>query len=555
MINDEKNALYLVNKKIPVLSQLLLLFSYSISKNPLFISLFIFPKFIPMLIITSDFTLNTSIEYKNNLILSNFLRKLTLFSFFDNISETYYFIIGLILFIFELPFIINILWYIYIIKKNNGKRKKLVLSLYSKIMFYINSLTYQLILEFLSFSLLIVVRKKLILPEEGLYEKYKNYKLVRDNENISLIILIICHSLCCLSFIFITFYGFFCYIIINCVYKSNKENLNIRHTRNFFIFIWFNVISCSHYYEIFLNQKQRITFKIFINFLILISLFFEFISNIITYEKNNIFSFLIKFILLFLFQSLVLNTFIGISKFKLSKIESISLLIINLIISFILYFFLMYLRNERFLRLSGNYLFVSLEQNKMEKVLESYNYILDELIKIKHNKQKADKLIEIYHYHKKKCINDDCKCKIIDSFPRWNIEKNDEYIKKFILSIGFFMEEILTINELVKNFQHLIFLIDYFNFVKDNQMLSYSLLLTVINKHSKTLTVIEWYELYNILFSFKKFFDKKFIETYHIKIFKTIYDDITERLEFNKNICKYSKTFIELIEIKMNFEN
>ena len=132
---------------------------------------------------------------------------------------------------------------------------------------------------------------------------------------------------------------------------------------------------------------------------------------------------------------------------------------------------------------------------------------------------------------------------------------NDEYIKKFVLSIGFFMEDILTINELVKNFQHLIFLIDYFNFVKDNQMLSYSLLLTVINKHSKTLTVIEWYEFYNILLSFKKYFDKKFIETYHIKIFKTIYDDITERLEFNKNICKYSKTFIELIVIKMNFEN
>ena len=43
---------------------------------------------------------------------------------------------------------------------------------------------------------------------------------------------------------------------------------------------------------------------------------------------------------------------------------------------------------------------------------------------------------------------------------------NDEYIKKFVLSIGFFMEEILTINESVKNFQHLIFLINYFNFVK-----------------------------------------------------------------------------------------
>ena len=33
MLKDEKKALYLVNKNIPVFSQLLLLFSYSISKN------------------------------------------------------------------------------------------------------------------------------------------------------------------------------------------------------------------------------------------------------------------------------------------------------------------------------------------------------------------------------------------------------------------------------------------------------------------------------------------------------------------------------------------
>ena len=158
MFKDEKKALYLVNKNIPVFSQLLLLFSYSISKNPVYVSLFIFPKFIPILIITSNFTLKTSIEYKNNYFLTNQLRKLTLFNFIKNISPTNYFILGLILFIFKFPFIINILWYIYIIKKNNEKRKKIELSKYAKIMFYINSLFYHFILEFLSFTLLFLVK-------------------------------------------------------------------------------------------------------------------------------------------------------------------------------------------------------------------------------------------------------------------------------------------------------------------------------------------------------------------------------------------------------------
>ena len=555
MLKDEKKALYLVNKNIPVFSQILLLFSYSISKNPIYVSLFIFPKFIPLLVITSNFSFKTSNEYKNNYFITNELRKLTLFKFIHNTSPTNYLILVVVLFLFELPFIINILWYIFVIKNNNEKRKRIELSKYSKIMFYINSLFYQFILEFLSFILLFLFRNKLSLPKDGVFEDYKHFKILEKNENISLIFLIIIYFINSFFFIIFLLFGFYCHVIINCIFKSNKQTLNIRHTRNFLVFIWFNIIACLHYYEIFLKEKERITFKIFINLLVLISLFYEYFLNVITYEKNNVFSFLIKFIMLYLFQSIILNSFIGLSKMKLTKRESISLFFINIIISCIFYFFLMFVRQERFLRLAGNYLFASLELNKLDKILEVYNFVLDELIKIKQNKQKGDKIIEIYYYHKKKCVNDDCKCKIIDSFPRWNIEINDEYIKKFVLSIGFFMEEILTINELVKNFQHLIFLIDYFNFVKDNQMLSYSLLLTVINKHSKTLTTLEWYELYNLILFFKKYFDKKFIESYHIRVFKIIYDDITERLEFNKNICKYSKEFIQLIEIKMNFEN
>ena len=98
MLKDEKKALYLVNKNIPVFSQLLLLFSYSISKNPVYVSLFIFPKFIPILIITSSFTLKTSIEYKNNYFLTNQLRKLTLFNFIKNISLLFHLRINIIYF-------------------------------------------------------------------------------------------------------------------------------------------------------------------------------------------------------------------------------------------------------------------------------------------------------------------------------------------------------------------------------------------------------------------------------------------------------------------------
>ena len=45
-----------------------------------------------------------------------------------------------------------------LLKKKNEKRKKIELSKYAKVMSYINSLFYHFILEFLSFTLLFLVK-------------------------------------------------------------------------------------------------------------------------------------------------------------------------------------------------------------------------------------------------------------------------------------------------------------------------------------------------------------------------------------------------------------
>ena len=48
-------------------------------------------------------------------------------------------------------------------------------------MFYINSLFYYFILEFLSFILLFLVKKKLSLPKDGVFIDYKNFKIIEKD--------------------------------------------------------------------------------------------------------------------------------------------------------------------------------------------------------------------------------------------------------------------------------------------------------------------------------------------------------------------------------------
>ena len=100
MITKNKNVLTSVRNKISHFSQLLLLFSFSINKSPLFIFLAIVPKYLPVIIITSHFTWKLNEETKNNFYFSYYLRKAELINILPYLTMKSFYYISIILFIF-----------------------------------------------------------------------------------------------------------------------------------------------------------------------------------------------------------------------------------------------------------------------------------------------------------------------------------------------------------------------------------------------------------------------------------------------------------------------
>ena len=117
MITKNKNVLSAIRNKIPPFAQLLLLFSFSINKSPLFILLSILPKYLPVIIITSHFTWKLDDNTKNNFYVSFNLRKAELVNILPHLDMIKFYIIGIILFLFELAFFAYLIYYYFEIKK------------------------------------------------------------------------------------------------------------------------------------------------------------------------------------------------------------------------------------------------------------------------------------------------------------------------------------------------------------------------------------------------------------------------------------------------------
>ena len=159
MITKNKNVLSAVRNKISPFARLLLLFSFSINKSPLFILAAIIPKYLPVFIITSHFTWKLDETTKNNFYFSYHLRKAELVNLLPKLNMKTFYIIGIIIFIFEFIFF-GYLFYYYVEKKKK-KGHLIVLSWYPKIMFYLNTIFSQYLVEYYSFTILLFIKKKI----------------------------------------------------------------------------------------------------------------------------------------------------------------------------------------------------------------------------------------------------------------------------------------------------------------------------------------------------------------------------------------------------------
>ena len=156
-----REILSIVPKKLSPFTKVLLLFNQSTSKNPIFVFIVIIPKYFALLSLVSNFSIEYDNKFKENYFISNQIRKATVFNFGNSITPIAFYIISVILFLFQIILSFTLIYLYYCSSKNN---KHLKIGFLTKFIFYLQTIFSQYILEFYSFSILFMFRNSFNSP-------------------------------------------------------------------------------------------------------------------------------------------------------------------------------------------------------------------------------------------------------------------------------------------------------------------------------------------------------------------------------------------------------
>ena len=549
---DKKNfnVLNITSEQLSPFIQLLLLFTFSIKKNTVLIFLIIIPKYIPLIIITSNCSINKfndSLGY--NYIIRDFFSKFSLFNYILKIKINTYYIISIFLFILEVIFLSYLIKYYYLIKQN--KQEKIVLEFYPKILFYLNIIFSPFIIEFLSFISIIIFKSNLFIPSNPNYINSIFLNGINSKNKAFLILIVIIHIF---ELIFIECFIFVSFISINSFHKTQKNKLNIQ---NIWFFIFFNLISIingCYYYEIIINNSIKKIFKITISIYIFSLLSIKIIYGILIFERVNLIFVLIYYLDIFNYISLIFHTVVNLKKYIFRRYEIYIITILIVLFSLLCTYFFLEIRNFFFFK-KIYHVFIKYDSEYLIKLMNYFHFYLDKLYDIKCTKMEHfSDLFNSLQHHKKICYNDDCKCHMFKIIPDWNIN-NIEYSEKLIEELGIILESAFINIQLYSNFDYIFFLLNYFNSIKENRLFTLSIINTYLSKNIGKLSISQGFILSSIYFETMRNYSRSIDNNETIIKFENIYNNIMERIKFRNDIYEYCKAFNKIIDIKINFEN
>ena len=422
-------------------------------------------------------------------------------------------------------------------------------------MFYLNTLFSQYIIEFYSFTFLLFIKDKLTLPTNLIYKDYLKIPIITSNENYNNILIGIISFIHGFFLIIMNIFTFYSLVIINSSFRTEHTTLRITHIYKFYFFVFFSDLSGIEYYEIFLSENGRFKLCSLLHIFLFIILSIDIITNIRTYEENNFFFITMRLLNNYNLTSIIFEFISVIKDFHFSVKETYIFMLFKFCLTISTLYCLIYIRSQYMLKLSKNFLFDTLVESKLSQILECFNYLLDALIEIKTGKSNANEIINVLILHQKKCTNEKCKCKEIKPIPKCGLRDNKIFSNKLIKGFGFLMETCFANGNSYINIPYTIFLSEYFFNIKDNLILSYSLLQSCLSQNINKMNFIQSFEIFSYINYYNEKFKIKFNNSTSALKFYKIYDNIFERMEFNKNIINYCTSFDNLIGIKMNFEN
>ena len=510
---------------------------------------------ISLLILSDEF-----IPKENRKYFSDYFRELTMYSLTKKLRITHstYLIICVVIFVicaFRLICLVN-----FIYKSNKTDSFHPLKNYKSVLLNILNHLAYILfsyIIEFLAFIYYIE-----IFPDEFIIKRESNVNRVFQIIFFVLNgILIICYNI----------YNYFCLSLIN--RPLSQQNYPIKFKFPFsklIILIIIQNLSLIHPLECFLESKINKVWNIIYSIIILILLVSLYFIQIHSYNMDNLINSIVSFIGEFCFVSIIIEIIIYALDIRdLNTRELLFFMLIKLIFSFCLFFGLNKIYDKIMMNIIKKKIFNNPYNSQFDKELNDSILFIREIHKNKNIKY-LSQINNLFIEHKNNCSNNNCACKLI-ILKKIKINNGQFGLDEMIKKLNYFLESILIHYNYQSNYLLSLLLSEHFLIYKENPLMSYSIMQTLLHSNYENLTKHQLIIVYECMTKYINIFIKAKLKKIDIektngKTSSLLKINKEEELSqyFNlilkikkaiKFMVKYSTEFLSILNHKDNYES
>ena len=378
-----------------------------------------------------------------------------------------------------------------------------------------------------------------------------------------------------MNFIFIAIYNYYNYLFFELINTPNGDKHNPFQMKipnlKLYLLLLFQNMSSLQPLPILLKNTQIKLWNLIISIIVIALLFILYFICIKRFNYDNTLNNMLSFFGEFCFVSLISEIILYLFSIKYKDIKSlIFYTFIKVIITICIHYCLKIIYEKIMLREIKKELFLK-DSNNITYDKKVVNYILYIKEIINNNGRILVNIIKYLHDHQEFCQNKYCGCKIIKLASHYEESNSNPNLKDLKQQVNHYIETILIKLDFNFDFEYAYLLSEHFYSVKENPILAYSVLQTLLHNNYKNLSIRQLLFIYGTMnkyinYSLKLKLQKRNLQkfNYNLKVLneenkeyelKQYYNLLLTVKKTTKLMKKYSFLFNEIVKYKQNFEN
>ena len=474
-----------VQDEVPSYVSFLLMLKLDFSDNTFFYIVSFFLRFNGILILCGNFQISAR-EVRENKSISEYLRYFTT-NFLLSSSKITNKIYNIISLVILLLFCFRMFFYIIVINELKQKDNliKIKLTKYQIFMDHIVFLFYPFILEFLS-----QIYIAYIFPDKYIFK--------RDSSSIFNIIIVILNTFLIIAY---NINNYFYLLVINRPLSDRDAPVRYRYSRiKFWIIFFLQNVCIIQSLDFYFNTDKQLEIFTYCYFCVFALIFFcLFCTSVKKYNYNAFTNHFVSVMSGFCFFSILAEGTVRILGYEIKNVYTLFIFNICKILTSCYFEYINNLlsRNQLFNMAKEELFKINKGQITNEELYDIFLYIFEILKDIKYSKDDVAsiKLLNTIYEHQNICLSNNCKCRLIQILPhgtQYLINFNENLIQR----IGFLIESSFIQADFSSDYNLTLILCEHFCLFKENPIMAYSLLQTLIYFNLKNLTTKQLLILY-----------------------------------------------------------